>query len=428
LALFLTASAVDSTDFTMKIFYYYLTSGALLLSCAFTAPARAAPLTLLQAVAIAEQHSPLLKVASSQMDGAHAALDTALAFPNPDIELGSGNSHLLPPTAQRGHNSALTISQPLELPALRNARQRAAEAGIASGAALLNDARINLDAQVKVAFFDVLRRQDEAKLAADNHALLLQIRNRVKLRVTVGESPRYELVKSEAEALTAESVANSAEIRVSQAKHKLRALLGVPLDDQFEIMHVMPVMTALPALVKLRAELLENQPLLKMAAAETERADAKLAQQRSLRVPQPTLKWGAEQHPDVNLWRFSVAIPLPLWDQRAGPVGEAHANWERAIAEQERIRFSLLGELDQAYGRYQIARRQMDVFENGLMRDAESALKVAEAAYRYGERGILDYLDAQRVFSSTRMDYLNARYELQFALIDIERLRAGEPK
>jgi cobalt-zinc-cadmium efflux system outer membrane protein len=428
LALFLTASAVDSTDFTMKIFYYYLTSGALLLSCAFTAPARAAPLTLLQAVAIAEQHSPLLKVASSQMDGAHAALDTALAFPNPDIELGSGNSHLLPPTAQRGHNSALTISQPLELPALRNARQRAAEAGITSGAALLNDARINLDAQVKVAFFDVLRRQDEAKLAADNHALLLQIRNRVKLRVTVGESPRYELVKSEAEALTAESVANSAEIRVSQAKHKLRALLGVPLDDQFEIMHVMPVMTALPALVKLRAELLENQPLLKMAAAETERADAKLAQQRSLRVPQPTLKWGAEQHPDVNLWRFSVAIPLPLWDQRAGPVGEAHANWERAIAEQERIRFSLLGELDQAYGRYQIARRQMDVFENGLMRDAESALKVAEAAYRYGERGILDYLDAQRVFSSTRMEYLNARYELQFALIDIERLRAGEPK
>jgi cobalt-zinc-cadmium efflux system outer membrane protein len=408
----------------MNIFYRHLRSGALLLSCMFAAPVSADPLTLLQAFALAEQHSPVLKVASSQMDGAHAALDTAQAFPNPDVELGSGNSHLLPPTALRGHNSAITISQAIELPGLRNARQRAAEAGISSGTALLDDAKINLHAQVKVAFFDVLRRQDEAKLANENHALLQQIRNRVKLRVEVGESPRYELVKSEAESLTAESAANSAEIRVTQAKHKLRALLGAPLDEQFEITHTMSALPALPELVKLRAELLENQPLLKIAIAETERAEAKLEQERSLRIPQPTLRWGAERHPDVNLWRVSVAVPLPLWDQRTGPVGEAHANRERAIAEQERIRFSLLGELEQAYGRYQIARRQMDIFENGLMRDAESALKVAEAAYRYGERGILDYLDAQRVFRSTRMDYLNARYELQFALIDIERLRA----
>jgi cobalt-zinc-cadmium efflux system outer membrane protein len=175
---------------------------------------------------------------------------------------------------------------------------------------------------------------------------------------------------------------------------------------------------------------LASQPVLKIADAETRRAEAKLELERSLRIPQPTLKWSAERHPDVSLWRVSVAMPLPLWDQRKGQVGEAYANRERAVADQDRIRFALLGELDQAYGRYQIARHQMTVFETGLMREAEAALKVAEAAYRYGERGILDYLDAQRVFRSTRMDYLNARYELQFALIDIERLRAtaGENK
>jgi cobalt-zinc-cadmium efflux system outer membrane protein len=208
--------------------------------------------------------------------------------------------------------------------------------------------------------------------------------------------------------------------------------LGAPLDEKFEIIHATSAAAALPALGKLREELLENQPLLKIAIAETERAEAKLEQERSLRIPQPTLKWSAERHPDVNLWRVSVMMPLPLWNQRAGPVGEAHANHQRASAERERIRFSLLGELDQAYGRYQIASRQLNVFETGLMRDAEAALKVAESAYRYGERGILDYLDAQRVYRSTRMDYVNARYELQFALIDIELLRAtplaGETK
>ena len=414
----------------MKFFYHHLMSGALLLSWLLAMPACAAPLTLPQVWALAEQYSPALKVAGGQSLGAQAALETAQAYPNPEIEFGTGNSRLLPPSAQTGHNSLLAISQPVEFSALRNARQRAAEAGVVSGAALLEDARINLYAQVKLAFFEVLRRQDEARLAAENHGLLLQIRNRVKLRVEVGESPRYELVKSEAEALTAESVARSGEIRVVQAKDRLRALLGAPMTDQFEIVHAVLMPEDLPELSRLRAELLANQPLLKVTVAETQRAEAKLEQERSLRIPQPTLKWSAERHPDVNLWRVSVAMPLPLWNRRAGPVGEAHANLARAQAEQERIRSSLLGELDQAYGRYQIARRQMNIFETGLMRDAESALKVAEAAYRYGERGILDYLDAQRVFRSTRMDYLNARYELQFALVDIERLRAtaGEPQ
>jgi cobalt-zinc-cadmium efflux system outer membrane protein len=392
----------------MKYLYRHLTSGAFLLAWFFTMPVAATPLTLLQALALAEQHSPAIRVAGAQSDGAHAALDTARAYPNPDIEFGTGNSRLLPPTSQTGHNSALVISQPVEFPALRNARQRAARAGVASGSAQLDEARINLYAEVKLAFFEVLRRQDEARLAAENHALLKQIRNRIKLRVEVGESPRYELVKSDAESLTAENSAKTAEIRVAQAKDKLRALLGAPIAGQFEIVHELSVSPELPALDKLRAELLDNQPLLKIAAAETERAEARLEQERSLRIPQPTLKWSAERHPDVSLWRVSVAMPLPLWNQRAGPVGEAHANRMRASAEQERIRLGLLGELDYAYGRYQIARRQISVFETGLLRDAESALKVAEAAYRYGERGILDYLDAQRVFRSTRMDYLNA--------------------
>lgn len=410
----------------MKLNIYPWMTGALSLLSVFSVSAE--PLTLPQVLALASMHSPALRGAEAGAESALAALDTARAYPNPDIELGSGNSHLLPPTALRGHNSALTISQPVEFPALRNARERAAAAGVTSAAAQREDARINLYAQVKQAFFEILRRQDEARLASENHALLLQIRNRVKLRVEVGESPRYELVKAEAESLTAENAANSAQIRVIQARDRLRSLLGAPLAEPFEVVHVMEAPAELPEIAQLRAELLANQPQLMTALAETGRAEAKLEQERSLRIPQPTLKWSAERHPDVNLWRVSVAMPLPLWNQRAGPVGEAHANRERALADQERIRFSLLGELDQAYGRYQIARRQLLVFETGLLRDAETALKVAEAAYRYGERGILDYLDAQRVYRSTRLDYLNARYELQFALIDIERLRAGERK
>ena len=49
-------------------------------------------------------------------------------------------------------------------------------------------------------------------------------------------------------------------------------------------------------------------------------------------------------------------------------------------------------------------------------------LKVAEAAYRFGERGILDVLDAQRVLRGVRADLIQARYQLQEARIKLDQL------
>ena len=310
------------------------------------------------------------------------------------------------------------------MPGLRNARRQGAEAGIVSGSANLAEARLYQYITVKQAFYDVLRRQEESGLAAENFALLQQIRNRVKVKVGVGESPRYELVKSEAETLAAESAARSAEHRITQARDRLRAVTGGMLAATF-VAVAEPVQIAdLPALNVLREELLARQPLLKVAESETHRAQARLDLERALRTPQPTIKLSSERDQNESQWRIGVVLPLPLWSRRAGPIGEARAGMERAQADAQQIRLELLAELDQAYSRYQIAGFQVATFESGLLKEAESALKVAEAAYRYGERGILDYLDAQRVLRSTRMDFLNARYELQAALIVIERLRA----
>ena len=56
------------------------------------------------------------------------------------------------------------------------------------------------------------------------------------------------------------------------------------------------------------------------------------------------------------------------------------------------------------------------------LREAESALRVAEAAYRFGERGILDVLDAQRVLRGVRADLLQARFQQQSARIALDQL------
>ena len=69
-----------------------------------------------------------------------------------------------------------------------------------------------------------------------------------------------------------------------------------------------------------------------------------------------------------------------------------------------------------------MARVRTQALSQGAVREAESALRVAEAAYRFGERGILDVLDAQRVLRAVRADLLDARYQLQSARIQLEYL------
>ncbi len=393
--------------------------------------AHAAPLTLELALRLAATHSPALAAAEAQAQGAQAALTTAQIFQNPEVEVSSGTARPRQPGGASGRVEMVGISQLIELPSLRKARREGAEAGVASGSAALEYARLSQRTVVKQAFFEVLRRQEESVLAAENHALLVQIRNRVKLKVTVGEAARYELVKSEAETLAAESAARSAELRVTQARDWLRALIGAPLAASFEVAPEPLLSANLPMLSELRRDLLAQQPRLKVGEAETRRAQARVDQERAARLPQPTIKLISEREQDMSLLRIGVSLPLPLWNRRAGSVREAMANLQWVEAETRQMHLGLLAELDQAYGRYEIAKRQVETFESGLMKEAESAMKVAEAAYRYGERGILDYLDAQRVLRTTRVDYLNARYELQAAMIEIERLRAtpiaGDP-
>ncbi|MEY2728884.1 MAG: hypothetical protein RL584_10, partial [Pseudomonadota bacterium] len=85
-------------------------------------------------------------------------------------------------------------------------------------------------------------------------------------------------------------------------------------------------------------------------------------------------------------------------------------------------RAELLQELQMARTSLEMAQARVRALSQGALAEAEAAVRVAEAAWRFGERGILDVLDAQRVLRSLRADLIQARYEAQAALIELERL------
>lgn len=382
-------------------------------------------LTLQQVIDSALEQNPSINIARAQQDAAVAAVTTAKAYINPEVEVGGGPTRYRRGDQSNGSNYMIGLAQPLEFPGVRSARRELAEAGVKVAEVGTDLARIDLRARVKSAFYDVLQRQAVLKMAEGDRNLLKDIRERVKLRVDVGESPRYELIKSDTELLAAERDYQAALIRVTEAKAYLRGLIGPGMRGDFDVVGELPLTETLPSLESLRDRLEQSPQLLQIRAA-TEAADNRVKLEQQLRMPGVTVKAGVDQDPDMNSFRLGVAVPLPLWNQRQGQIAEAAAGAREIRSILGERELALGRELEASYQRYLIARQQLSSFENGLLSQSESVLKTAEAAYRYGERGILEYLDAQRTFRIVRKDYLTARYDYVSAMLQIERVLGTE--
>ncbi|MEO8129186.1 MAG: TolC family protein, partial [Bryobacteraceae bacterium] len=203
----------------------------------------------------------------------------------------------------------------------------------------------------------------------------------------------------------------------------LYAAVGTPLGN-VEPQAALDPPLVLPPLETLRHDVLANHPAIALAESEMRRSEAVLEYEKAQKTPQPSV-WADWFHqPDVAQYRFGVTVTLPVRNRREGPIAEAVAVTHQTAAVAQQRRLEITADLERAYNLYQVAQQQVTMFEAGTLRGAEAAVAAAEAAFRFGERGILEVLDAQRVLRATRLDYLNSQYDRQLALIDLEQLRA----
>jgi len=381
--------------------------------------------TLQQVIDNANLLNPSINISRADQDRAVAGLTVARSFINPEIEAGAGPSRYRSGTNEVKNNWGVGISQPLEYPGVRSARRELAESNIKVAEVGVELTIIELRARVKDTFYDVLQRQAILKLVDEDRNLLQQIRDRIKLRVDVGESPRYELIRSDTELLAAERDYQAALVRVVEAKAYLRGLVGATMPMEYDVAGELPLGSTLPGIEDLRARI-DQTPQLQQMRLAAEAAENRVRLEERLRNPGLTLKAGVEQDPDLTSLRLGVAIPIPLWNQRQGQIAEAAAGVRQMQAMLSDRQLGINRDLEAAYQRYLIAQQQVYSFENGLLGQSEAVLKTAEAAYRFGERGILEYLDAQRTFRIVRRDYLTSRYDYVIAMLQIERLLGTE--
>jgi cobalt-zinc-cadmium efflux system outer membrane protein len=386
-------------------------------------------LTLEDAIAMAVGNHPRLRGAAAASQRADAAVRTSRAYNNPSVEVFQGRQYARPISTPGvpGLLQHYAAYQTVEIPSERRARTLVAELARTSASFGQQGVTRSVIADVKHSFYNVLRQREEVEHQGENLRLVEDLRRRVEVEYRVGEKGRLELTRAEAELGRAGFALRGAQLELAEAIALLRIAIAAPADDVLDPQGTLEPRTTLPDLSVLREQVLRTHPALAQAIADVDTAGAKLTRERSLRIPQPTAFAEFENQPDLRFWRTGVTVPIPLWDRRRGPIGEAKAVISQAHAEADQRRLELIAATERAYEQYQLADQQATSLESGELRAASSAVDAAQAAYRFGERGIVEVLDAQRVLQGVRDDLLNAQFARQSALIDLEELGAIAP-
>jgi len=370
---------------------------------------------------MANQANPVMDVLQAKQDAAKAGITVAQQYLNPAVGLAVGPTKTRTPPTENDKNWEFGISQPLEFSDVRRSRKEIAESNLEFVDELNRGTKINLMLNIKSAFYDVIHNQEILKIADADQKVIQDIRDRVELRVNVGESPRYELIKADTELLAAKRDAQAAKLRIQERKFFLKGLIGQNMPDDFDLEGKFPESNINISKSDV-TNLISNSPRLKQLKAASSVFENKIKLEKNLVNPGVTLSAGVNQDPGIRNYTFGVSIPLPIWNQREGQISQAEANLREVEATYNQQSLLLKRDIDAAYQRFLIAKDQVLTFEENLLAQAESVLKVVEAAYRFGERGILEYLDAQRTQRIVRKDYLSARLDYIVSIMEMEQL------
>ena len=383
------------------------------------------PLTINDLISIALESSPQVLAARDQSKAIQGQLSSARAIPNPEFEMNTGQQRSVSGSLSTGNVSSWSVTQPLDMPYTRYPRVNAAEANVRAAEATRIAFEIEMISRVQQRFYELMRRDAELKAAEEDLSLTKQIRDRMQIRYDVGDTARFELIRAQTEFLNAQINTESSKLRVEQAKGQLRQVVGHSLPPEYEVVSQPLKMEPLPPLPILLSELRAQSPELQKAKAEVEATESKLSFEQNSRLPRLSIK--AQQYNDPNFTDrlYGLVVSIPIWDFKGGQIAEAEANASKAKNQLNAQSQSLEQQLETAYKLYQMTSYQVKILDQDVVQLASSARRIAEVSYRYGERGMLEYLDAQRTFRVARNDLIKARFDLASVLTEIQRLRAS---
>ena len=381
-------------------------------------------ITIADAVSIFLQQNLELAAARYDVDLVDAEKLSAGLRPNPEIEFEAGDVPVeFGPSLIRPDKYSYGISQTFELGGKRQKRVDAANRESELAEAEFQVVLWQMTSDVKRKFYSVLLTKSLLDLARENETTFAQIVDHTNDVFKLGEISGLDLRRLEIEKLKFDTDVANAERDYALALRDLRFTLGgdyrtmdIEAAGSIDYYKLYDFSAA-----DLRDKAIAARPDLKAAKLSETAADASIRLENAQRIPDITLGASVETVPGAgSTYNVGFSIPIPLSDRNQSERAKALIQKRRAQNDQAFIANKILNDVDKAVVAYQIQKRRVELYKNGVLTKINDVQTMTEVALKEGESSILELLDSIRTRRDALAEFYQAIFDYQMSLLDLE--------
>jgi len=357
-----------------------------------------------------ETNNPTLRAGRLQVDEAKAGEITASLRPNPQLSVVLDQFTVFNPSVLSANNAQWTptVTQLIERQSKRHLRYQSAELAARSSQSDTQDLERNLLFNLRDAFVRLLAAKSVLQFSTDNLSYFDKVIEVNRERFKAGDISNIDFERVELQRVQLESDYQNALVSLRQAKLDLLALMNEKSSaDQFDVAGEFDFHDKLPELAEVRQQALLIRPDLQSAEriVQKAQADHKLAWANGSTNPTVGLEY--QRTGPFNTLGIDFAIPLRIFDRNQGEKQRTQIEMDRTLRLREAVMAGVLRDVDSAHTALVSVVEVLKPYRDHYLPEATDVRETISFSYAHGGSSLLDFLDAQRAYRDTQLNYRN---------------------
>jgi cobalt-zinc-cadmium efflux system outer membrane protein len=319
-------------------------------------------------------------------------------------------------------HASVVFELPLELGGRRARRIDVAEAELKLADAELADALRKMRRDLRRAFYGVVFSGQRIALAQTQVEIAERVKNTADERYRAGAVPYLDVLQAK---LGLDRAHNDLQLEQKQklaAEADLKTVLNLSPEASVSVFgSLRDFAPAFEVSGYLQTALRQN-PDLQALNQQLEVENQRLRLLHAESLPDVSVIAGSEFFSaDFNVGpRAGINVEIPIHKKRAGQIEQSQALQEQLKLSVQATRRHIEGAIGAAHSRLLAQQSRVDVFQREIVPAAVELERLAEESYREGKTSILFVLEAQKSLRDVRVESLQAEFEFQMAVADVE--------
>lgn len=391
-------------------------------------------LTLQQVVELAVKNNPSVIESQKRWEEKQARIPLAKAWANPqfgimkdDIPTGTLNPF-------DGMMTEYTLTQDIMNPAKLRVMGKMAGSDAEMAEANYRDKQMEVYTSAKTAYYDLLYASKALEIGKENQELMGQLVQIAQVNYSTGMVPLQDTLRAQTEFSKMTTDLLNMAAMTALAKVKINTvILGRKADISFTVQEEFSAPPPDFDLGKLQTAAEVEKPSVVGMERQVEMAKNGVELAKKQQLPDYQLSIGykdrkqtmMETEPDT--WKMEIMVMLPIWQgKNKAEIRAAAANLAASESSLNNMKNMLGMDLQMALIEAQSAWRQIGLYKNTIIPQAEQTYQAGLVSYTNGRVDFMAVLDSLNALRNVRLDYYKARVDYEKAVANLEKA-VGKP-